>query len=153
MPPSPQSWSVRLELRSEFEVSLDASLDGGERGRLAKVGSFAEMLHELEVLFACTGEADFQLAVKPPDRPWCHLATRRWRLALYFISSQYERSFASKSIRGAEELATESGGAAPATVSTAFEPAPAFVPDTAALAAEPALMSAAGPGEPTEPVG
>ena len=111
------------------------------------------MLHELEVLFACTGEADFQLAVKPPDRPWCHLATRRWRLALYLISSQYERSFASKSIRGAEELATESGGAAPATVSTAFEPAPAFVPDTAALAAEPALMSAAGPGEPTEPVG
>jgi hypothetical protein len=95
VPTSPQSWTVKVELLSEGQVELHASLDGDDAGRHRRC-SVQDALRELEVLFACTGDADFFLAVRAPDGPWCQLATRRWRLALYFITSQYERAFVGK---------------------------------------------------------
>jgi hypothetical protein len=109
-----------------------------------------EALHQLEVLFDCTGEADFQLAVKLPGHPWCHLATRRWRLALYFISSQYERAFARNAFTGALGQAADRLATGPVSVSALSRGGDsAFVSDTGVVATESALMRAAG--DPDEP--
>ena len=59
-------------------------------------------LEQLELLFACTPEAEFRLAVRAPDGAFSYLTTRRWRFALYFISAQYERAFVSLAAAGAE---------------------------------------------------
>jgi hypothetical protein len=74
-------------------VDLRAALNGTELAHYARHCSLQEALRQLDVLFECSGEADFFLAVRAPDGPWCQLATRRWRLAMYFITSQYERAF------------------------------------------------------------
>jgi hypothetical protein len=72
---------------------LRAALNGSDIAHYSRHCSLQEALRELEVLFECSGEADFFLAVRTLDGPWCQLATRRWRLAMYFITSQYERAF------------------------------------------------------------
>jgi hypothetical protein len=124
---SPLSWTVSLDLLSEGEVELRAFLNGEDRGPAAHRCSVQEALRELEVLFACTGDADFFLAIRGPNGPWCHLATRRWRLALLFITSHYERAFVQSKMEQQSE-----GGEAPRRLplpsSELGQPAPAHHP-------------------------
>lgn len=96
MSTSSTCWAVKVELLSGGQVTLCVSHDGADVGHVPRHCSIHDALRRLEVLFACSCEADFFLAVRAPDGPWCQLATRRWRLALYFITAQYERAFVGK---------------------------------------------------------
>jgi hypothetical protein len=91
-----QFWTVTIALLSECELELHATLDSeSARGPgIVRCGVQAG-LEQLELLFACTPEAEFRLVVRSPDGNSCYLTTRRWRFALYFITSQYERAFVS----------------------------------------------------------
>jgi hypothetical protein len=91
-----QLWTVTISLLSEREVELYAALDTNPALHSETVRCAVNAgLEQLELLFACTPEAEFRLAVRAPDGSFASLTTRRWRFALYFISSQYERSFVS----------------------------------------------------------
>ena len=90
---SPQLWTVRLDLLSEGEVELRTVLDGDEANAMWRRCSIQDALRELEVLFDCAGGADFALAVRAPGAPWRRLATRRWRMALQFLTAEYEGAF------------------------------------------------------------
>jgi hypothetical protein len=131
---SPLSWTVRLDLLSEGEVEWQAFLDGENRGPAAQRCSIQEALRELEVLFACTGDADFFLAVRAPNGPWCHLATRRWRLALFFVTSQYERAFVKSKMQQSE-----------ADVAPRRAPPPSSEMEQPALAHNPSVVIESGP--------
>ncbi len=93
-----QSWTVTVALLSEREVELHASLDSDPERRSETVRCAVQPgLEQLELLFACTPDAEFRLAVRCPDGAFCCLTTRRWRFALYFITAQYERAFVTAS--------------------------------------------------------
>ena len=91
-----QYWTVTIALLSEREVELRAALDNdpGLSSETVRCPVHAG-LEQLELLFACTPDAEFRLAVRAPDGAFSYLTTRRWRFALYFISAQYERAFVS----------------------------------------------------------
>ena len=93
MPPSPLSWTVTIDFVSEGEVELAAYLNGEDRRSGSDRCSLQEALRQLEVLFACTGDAVFSRAVRAPQGDWRHLSTTRWRSALFFVTAQYERAF------------------------------------------------------------
>src|SRR5688500_9866133 len=89
-----QSWTVTVAFLSEREVEVRASLDGDPAHSSETVRCSIHMaLEQLEMLFACTPDADFLLAVRGHEDQWSYLTTRRWRFALYFITAQYERAF------------------------------------------------------------
>ena len=93
-----QYWTVTIALLSEREVELHASLDSDpERSSETVRCAVQPGLEQLELLFACTPDAEFRLAVRCPDGAFCCLTTRRWRFALYFITAQYERAFVTAS--------------------------------------------------------
>jgi hypothetical protein len=81
-------------LIAEGQIELRAQLDGQTvRAEGHEHLSIHALMRTLEGWFGNTPNADFAVAIRTPDGPWCRMTTRRWRFGLYFLLSQYERAF------------------------------------------------------------
>jgi hypothetical protein len=94
----PALWTVHVVLHAENRLELRADKNGLP---MHVVGgsdlSFAMMLEQLEAWFGATEEgADIALTLRSPNEAPRVMATRRWRVALYFILAAYERAFVAR---------------------------------------------------------
>ena len=92
----PALWTLHVVLHAENRVELRADKDGHPmRSAGAADLSFSVMLDQLEAWLGATEDgAHVALTVLLPDGQPRVMATRRWRVALYFLLAEYERAFA-----------------------------------------------------------
>jgi hypothetical protein len=85
-------WDIQVMLRDEHFIELHAELDrGGLRASVAR--AISDALHQIEAWVETTPDAELFLAVCTPRGHWVQIATRRWRVAAYFLLTHYEQAF------------------------------------------------------------
>jgi hypothetical protein len=87
-----QSWDVQVVLRQEDEVEIHAVF-AGEALTSGRRLTMDQAIRQLEHWFASTPDAEMHLSLRTPDGSWRQIATRRWRVAAYFLLTHYERVF------------------------------------------------------------
>src|SRR5687767_796707 len=97
---SQQLWSVRVVLHGEDRVEWWADLDGRPiRAASGEQLPIEQALAQLEATLSAIDGADISLAIRTGTSRWLHVATRRWRMAVYLVLTHYERAFiASQSV-------------------------------------------------------
>jgi hypothetical protein len=101
------AWDVQVVLCAEDLVEIHATFDGQALTSARRL-SMGSALRQLEQWLAGTPHADMFLAVRTPDGVWRHIATRRWRVAAYFVLTHYERTFVNGPLSADEDVPSES---------------------------------------------
>jgi hypothetical protein len=88
-------WTVYVVLHAENRVELHADVDGHPMHASEAFDlPFGVMVDQLEAWLGATEEgAHIALTVRTPEGQTHVMETRRWRVALYFLLAEYERSF------------------------------------------------------------